>query len=237
MSPGQTGPGEVEDERLARMKDRFLRFWPNLSCPLVNLEARFIRPDQRILVVGSGRTGPLERPGVTNIDLHPYRAVSVVTDVQHLGFKENSFQAVICHQVLEHVPDSRAAIEEILRVLKPTGLAVITVPFYFPFHASPHDFRRWTLPGLRASFSRFQEVEAGMYLGPVTAVLSGLQHFMGLLVPNFYLSHLVKLGLGYLLWPLKYLDLLVSRLDRASHLAAALYFVGRKPVDRPDHGF
>jgi SAM-dependent methyltransferase len=231
MRPTATGSAEVEDARLAGMKDRFLRFWPDLSCPLVNLEARFIRPGQRVLVVGSGRTGPLDGPGVVNTDLHPYRAVSAVTDVQHLGFRDQSFEAVICHQVLEHVPDSRAAVDEILRVLKPAGAALITVPFYFPFHPSPRDFRRWTLPGLRADLSQFQEVEAGMYLGPVTAVLSGLQHFAGLLAPGFYLSNLVKLGLGYLLWPLKYLDLMVARLDRASHLAAALYFVGRKPAD------
>jgi 2-polyprenyl-3-methyl-5-hydroxy-6-metoxy-1,4-benzoquinol methylase len=45
-----------------------------------------------------------------------------VADGQHLKFKENSFDVVVCAQVYEHVPDVNMLINEIYRVLKPGGI-------------------------------------------------------------------------------------------------------------------
>ncbi|MBM4312536.1 MAG: class I SAM-dependent methyltransferase [Deltaproteobacteria bacterium] len=53
-------------------------------------------------------------------------------DVTRLPFSDDSFDAVICSEVLEHVVDSRRAITELLRVLKPMGDLVITVPRFLP---------------------------------------------------------------------------------------------------------
>ena len=40
-----------------------------------------------------------------------------------------NFDAVICNHVLEHVPDDRAAMRELRRILRPGGIAVLMVPF------------------------------------------------------------------------------------------------------------
>ncbi len=58
--------------------------------------------------------------------------VSVRMDICELLFKDATFDCVICSHVLEHVPDDRLAIREILRVLKPQGLALIMVPINRP---------------------------------------------------------------------------------------------------------
>lgn len=49
-------------------------------------------------------------------------------DVTSLEFPADSFDAVICNHVLEHVPDDATAMREIRRVLKPDGWAVLLVP-------------------------------------------------------------------------------------------------------------
>jgi SAM-dependent methyltransferase len=51
-----------------------------------------------------------------------------ILDVTSLRFPDASFDAVICNHVLEHVPDDRAAMRELRRVLRPGGWAVLLVP-------------------------------------------------------------------------------------------------------------
>ena len=54
--------------------------------------------------------------------------VSLNSDVQKLPFKDNLFDIVICSHVLEHVPDDKKGMQEILRVLKKNGWAILQVP-------------------------------------------------------------------------------------------------------------
>ena len=69
------------------------------------------------------------RPGLDYLsaDLNAPPAM-VEMDVQAIPADDASFDAVICNHVLEHVPDDRQAMREILRVLKPGGWAIIGVP-------------------------------------------------------------------------------------------------------------
>ncbi len=57
-----------------------------------------------------------------------YDRMTKQLDVTNLPFESNSFDGVICNHVLEHVPDDRAAIREIYRVLKKGGWAILQVP-------------------------------------------------------------------------------------------------------------
>jgi SAM-dependent methyltransferase len=53
-------------------------------------------------------------------------------DVTRLPFSDGCFDVVVCSEVLEHITDSNTAVAELLRVLKPWGDLVITVPRFFP---------------------------------------------------------------------------------------------------------
>lgn len=58
-----------------------------------------------------------------------------------LPFKNNSFDRIICSEVLEHVKDDGAVIAEMMRVLKPAGKVIITVPnANYPFFWDPINF-------------------------------------------------------------------------------------------------
>jgi SAM-dependent methyltransferase len=78
----------------------------------------------------------------------------VFADGSALPFVEASFDTVLLLEVLEHVADARAVLAEIARVLKPGGLLLLSVPFLYPLHDAPHDYRRFTAPGLEAAVRR-----------------------------------------------------------------------------------
>ncbi len=66
-------------------------------------------------------------------------------DASKLSFKDNSFDLIILQDVIEHLPDARSLIIEIIRVLKPGGLVYMSTPnkySIFNFIADPH----WGLP-------------------------------------------------------------------------------------------
>lgn len=61
---------------------------------------------------------------------------------EHLPFPNNSYNLVLSHEVLEHVQDDQAAINEIVRVLKPGGRLVLFCPNRgYPFETHGHYWR------------------------------------------------------------------------------------------------
>ena len=65
-------------------------------------------------------------------DDDPFTTRFLAGDATALDFPDDAFDAVICSEVLEHLPDYNAALAEIRRVLKPEGRLCITVPHAWP---------------------------------------------------------------------------------------------------------
>lgn len=55
-----------------------------------------------------------------------------VANAMDLPFADDSFDKVICSEVLEHIPDYPGALREIYRVLKPGGVFAASVPRFGP---------------------------------------------------------------------------------------------------------
>jgi SAM-dependent methyltransferase len=62
----------------------------------------------------------------------PAGAAAIAADATRLPFPDGAFDAVIAAEILEHVPDDAAALAEIARVLRPGGMAAVTVPAWLP---------------------------------------------------------------------------------------------------------
>lgn len=60
-------------------------------------------------------------------DLHSPLA-DVQADICNLPFSDQQFDWVVCNHVLEHIPSDKIAMQEIFRVLKPGGTAILQVP-------------------------------------------------------------------------------------------------------------
>lgn len=77
-------------------------------------------------------------------------ALSLLGDLQALGVRSGSLDAVLCSQVLEHLPHPCAAVAEMARILRPGGKAILTVPHLSYLHGEPHDYFRYTPHGVRS---------------------------------------------------------------------------------------
>ena len=52
----------------------------------------------------------------------------VKADITNLPFEDNSFDTILCNHVLEHIPDDKKAMEELYRILRPNGMAILQIP-------------------------------------------------------------------------------------------------------------
>jgi len=81
--------------------------------------------------------------------------ITYQVDVQDMAIVPSQhYDAAVCFEVLEHIPDPFKALTEIQRILKPSGVLVVSVPHLSRLHEEPHDYFRYTHYGLRAMFEQ-----------------------------------------------------------------------------------
>lgn len=108
-------------------------------------------PSDRLLDLAGNK---LAKRGVFNIDEFNNRVIyanysvdyrpDIQADAHAIPFMENSFDCVVCGELLEHVKDPAKVIAEVFRILVSDGRLLITVPFMYPIHADPMDYGRYT---------------------------------------------------------------------------------------------
>ncbi|MEQ1794864.1 MAG: methyltransferase domain-containing protein [Nitrospira sp.] len=69
-----------------------------------------------------------------------------------LPVPDSTFDLVLLLDVLEHVRDPAFVVGEVRRLLKPNGRAVVSLPFLYREHETPHDFLRLTAFGAQELF-------------------------------------------------------------------------------------
>ena len=69
-----------------------------------------------------------------------YGKLDIVSDITSIPELDSSFDAIMCIEVLEHLPNPVEAIKEFARLLKPNGHLIITAPFCSLTHFAPYHF-------------------------------------------------------------------------------------------------
>jgi len=69
-----------------------------------------------------------------------YGTLDIASDITAIPEPDGSFDAILCSEVLEHVPDPVAALGELARLLKPGGTLLVTAPFCSLTHFAPFHF-------------------------------------------------------------------------------------------------
>jgi SAM-dependent methyltransferase len=80
--------------------------------------------------------------------------VDIVGSADALPVADSTFDLVLCTQVLEHTPEPAAVLAECFRVLGPGGRIALSVPLLWELHELPHDYFRYTEPGLRSLLTK-----------------------------------------------------------------------------------
>lgn len=145
---------------------------------------------------------------VVTLDAVDYEAVDIVADLASLPFRSEAVDGFVSRSVLEHVPDLGAAVAEMRRCTKPGGFGLHLIPFLFPYHASPHDYQRFTHSGAERLFTGWKLVDQRNATGPVSLLLACLAELISVALSfgNARIKSIVYLGACLLLFPLKYLD-------------------------------
>jgi SAM-dependent methyltransferase len=73
----------------------------------------------------------------------------IIAPAESLPVDDESFDAVILTQVLEHVPEPGRVLQELYRVTRPGGQLFLTAPLVWELHEEPFDYYRFTEHGLR----------------------------------------------------------------------------------------
>lgn len=180
------------------------------------------------LYVGGGGCAT---PGYINIDLFPLPGVSVAADAAALPFRSGIFTRVECDAVLEHVRDAAAVMHEIERVTAPGGYIHLVTPFCHPFHEYPRDYRRFTIDGLAELGRGLEVVDSGWRTGPTGTLLVILLEWLKLLLPWKWWRVVAHGVFGWVLFPLRYADLLLFRSKQSGRIGNHCYVWLRKPTE------
>ena len=196
-----------------------------------------------VLEVGSGLS-----PMVTNTNTVVYSELSlealrilkgrqsrgsyVAADGMRLPFKTGTFDQTICSEVLEHLADDRKALQELARVMKPSGQLILTFPhrkFYFAYddHFVKH-LRRYELSEMedRLQAVGLSPVSIQKILGPLEKVT------MWSVVVCFSFMEKIKLNRSKLKGPSKLMSIVAPLFKWVNVFYAGLAWLDAKIMPR-----
>jgi SAM-dependent methyltransferase len=109
----------------------------------------------RVLDAGGGSSPYMAYFGhhrYNSCDRYTKDRVTYFADLHQLPVSDDAYDAIICTQVLEHVPYPHKVVSELFRVLKPEGFLFLTAPQAQGLHFEPHHYFNFTRYGLELLF-------------------------------------------------------------------------------------
>lgn len=190
-----------------------------------------IPPDGLAINIGAG-SSRLD-PRVRNLDLFDGPHVDYVGNAESIPLPDCSVDLVISQETLEHVSDPQQVVREITRVLRPGGMLYLQVPFVIGFHPAPVDYWRFSAQGIvrLAESGGLVCIEQERALGPAVGFYRIWVEFMAILFSgrSTLLYRVTKGAFSVLLYPVKFLDPLLTKSPQADRIAGGFYVLAKKP--------
>ena len=130
--------------RLTRQDKTLLRFMEDERIARLHLRGR-------TLDIGGGanfgytKLIRIDGGSLASINIAAELSPTIVADLnKELPIADEVYDNVICFNTLEHIYEDRRSTRELLRVLRPGGRFVVTIPFLFPRHGRYGDYHRHT---------------------------------------------------------------------------------------------
>ena len=184
-----------------------------------------------VLNIGSGSRSL--GPRVVNLDIEDSAHVHVINQSDRMPFRDASFDGALLEYVLEHVEDYRSFLEDVVRILRPGGALLVTVPFRQNYHACPQDFWRFTHEGLEALLREVgtSRIRVAVYGGPTSAWIDATKEFFATILslgsPLLYAVWSQLLIIPFI--PLRYLDVILRRWPVAKYTAFSFIAEAERP--------
>lgn len=196
------------------------------------LIARYVRG--RVLDAGAGRMAWRHKlaPKATEYIAMDYTSTHV--DLNFLGdlrgplpLADHSIDTVFCCSVLEHIPEPWLVFTELKRIVRPGGHVIMSVPFLYYLHGTPHDYFRFTKYGLTemAAKSGFDIAELQSSGGMAHAVLHAASMLSAAVLWHRRAPWLAALPARFLFAIAR----LIDAVDRGKLFAQTVTAVLRKP--------
>jgi SAM-dependent methyltransferase len=91
--------------------------------------------------------------------------IDLVSDITAIPAPDGSFDAILCSEVLEHVPEPTHALDEFTRLLKPGGKLILTAPFGSNVHMAPYHY----CSGFSKYWYEYHLAQRGFHIEQLTA--------------------------------------------------------------------
>lgn len=129
-------------------------FYSNFLAPLKAAITSYGKGD--VLDIGCGNK-PYQKYFGSNLEKYigcdvvqsSSNCVDVLCEAVKIPLEANQFDTAISTQVIEHVSEPQAMVNEAYRLLKPGGHFIVSSNMYWPLHEEPYDFFRFTKHGFR----------------------------------------------------------------------------------------
>jgi len=185
--------------------------------------------DGLVLEVGAGLHESL--PHVIQLDAIAYPTTDVSADGQAMPFGDESFDAVIASNLLEHVASPASVVAEMRRVCKIGGRIYADCTSVHPYHGFPHHYFNATQSGLEWLMAQVGGATGSTEpADPRVTIRLGLQGWMGSIEDDVVRAFAASLPVGDLIHLLENPDEDRERFSELNQLTPLGYRLGRPKV-------
>jgi len=148
-------PSPMDIEHLRIIRQNIVNFMKHVASVYMTKPSRLL--DIAPQVYKGAKAFSPDTIVIETFDIDPKSGCTYIGDICEYNacLADNTYDYVMCTEVLEHTMRPWDAVSEIWRILKPSGFLLLSVPFNFRIHGPLPDCWRFTEHGIRALLNKF----------------------------------------------------------------------------------